>query len=153
MKYITYRGGYKYQLQQDRHYVVEIDLLQEKHIQTDYVDLTPEGKLIIKNGYAWDGPSGPTFDTPCFMRGSLIHDALYQLMRLEELDRKAYRGKADQILRDVCRDDGMSRFGAWCVYWGVRLFADPSADPGREKQPVVAPKIDPAFMASPEATE
>jgi hypothetical protein len=37
-------------------------------------------------GYAWNGPSGPTLDTRNFMRGSLVHDALYQLMREGRMD-------------------------------------------------------------------
>ena len=45
------------------------------------LEITSEGELIIRNGYSWDGPSGPTIDTKNFMQGSLIHDALCQLMR------------------------------------------------------------------------
>jgi len=49
------------------------------------------GTLAISAGYSWDGPSGPTIDTKTFMRGSLIHDAIYQLIRegaLTLMDRK-----------------------------------------------------------------
>jgi len=83
--------------------------------------MKPDGTLIIDQGYAWDGPSGPTIDTRTFMRGSLIHDALYQLIRegvLSMPDRK----RVDQILREICREDGMAKFRAWYVYQGVRKF-------------------------------
>ena len=50
------------------------------------------------------------------MRGPLVHDALYQLMRLEELDYKTDRKYADQLLKKICRGDGMSAFRAWYVY-------------------------------------
>jgi len=83
--------------------------------------MKPDGTLIIDQGYAWDGPSGPTIDTKTFMRGSLIHDALYQLIRegvLSMSDRK----RVDQILREICLEDGMAKFRAWYVYQGVRKF-------------------------------
>ena len=75
--YIKYRSGYKYQLVEE--YQVRVSLIPENDIKTDFIELSTEGMLIIKKGYAWDGPSGPTIDTPNFMRGSLVHDALYQL--------------------------------------------------------------------------
>jgi hypothetical protein len=64
----------------------------------------------ISKGYAWDGPSGPTIDTGNFMRGSLIHDALYQLMRTGNLP-TSFRERADLLLRKTCIDDGMRRVG------------------------------------------
>ena len=79
--------------------------------------------LTVEERYAWDGPSGPTIDTKSFMRGSLIHDALYQLMREGHLDRKVWRLYADKLLRKLCLEDGMSKFRAWYVYNAVRLFA------------------------------
>ena len=79
-------------------------------------------------GYAWDGPSGPTFDTPAFMRGSLIHDALYQLIREKHL-RPEFRVVADKILYDILREDGMSLIRAKIAYRGVRWFGGYAARP------------------------
>lgn len=79
------------------------------------------GWLFLRKGYAWDGPSGPTFDTPSFMRGSLVHDALYQLIREGQLGVE-HRKAADQLLRRICREDGMSAVRAWWVYQAVRIF-------------------------------
>lgn len=91
------------------------------------------GLLTMKKGYAWDGPSGPTIDTKNFMRGSLVHDALYQLMRNGQLAPQ-WREGADQELRRICREDGMNRFRAWYVLQGVRKGAGFAARPGtREK--------------------
>ena len=87
-----------------------------------------EGKLTIRKGYSWDGPSGPTIDTSNFMPGSLIHDALYQLLREEVLD-QTLRKKADEILRDVCIECGMSKARAWLVYQGVRVGGAAAAKP------------------------
>lgn len=139
MEFISYKKGYKYQLASE--YVTDIDIKPEEDITTnDYISLSSEGHLIIKRGYAWDGPSGPTFDTLNFMRGSLVHDALYQLMRNEHLDKDEYREDADRLLQTMCKKDGMFSLRAWWVYWGVHKFGDPSADPSNKKPVIRAPK-------------
>jgi len=138
MKCIAYNGGYKYQLKEK--YSVTISIKPAAPIDTEYIDLDAEGTLTIAEGYAWDGPSGPTIDTLTFMRGSLVHDALYQLMREGKLDHISNREAADRTLQKICKEDGMWSLRAWWVYHGVRLFADPAADPA-EKRPVTrAPK-------------
>ena len=128
---IKYRDikAYKYQIIED--YQVKIDIkIPQTSVQAPdvlpYVILK-DGEIFIKRGYAYDGPSGPTFDTKNFMRGSLVHDALYQLMRFGSLDRKRYRKQADKILISICREDGMSGIRCWWVYWAVRLFAGRAA--------------------------
>src|SRR5260221_14079551 len=138
MKCISYKGGYKYQLKSDCS--VDIQIKPTKSIEMEYIGLDTAGKLTIKEGYAWDGPSGPTFDTLNFMRGSLVHDALYQLMREEQLDRATCRETADKTLQAICKEDGMWSVRAWWVYHAVRLFADPDADPADEKPIIHAPK-------------
>lgn len=95
------------------------------------IELTTLGKLIIRAGYAWDGPSGPTWDTSDFMRGSLAHDALYQLMRTGALAQSA-RKAADQLLFDLCRQDGMNWVRAKYVLFAVRAFAKDYAKRQRE---------------------
>ena len=99
---------------------------------TPYLELRDDGQLAIHKGYAWDGPSGPTIDTLTFMRGSLVHDALYQLIRLGDIP-SDHRRHADRLLRDICRKDGMSPLRAWYVYIAVRLCGRSSATPGTEK--------------------
>jgi hypothetical protein len=88
----------------------------------------------------WDGPSGPTIDSLTFMRGSLVHDALYQLMRENHLNHSEYREPADRVLQKICKEDGMWSLRAWWVYHGVRLFADPAADPADKKPVTRAPE-------------
>ncbi len=90
------------------------------HKDSGLVKIDRHGFLTIEKGYAWDGPSGPAIDTKTFMQGSLIHDALYQLMR-EEVLPQSCRKRADEILRDICIEDGMSRVRAWWVYRAVRM--------------------------------
>ncbi len=91
----------------------------------------------MRKSYAWDGPSGPTIDTRDFMRGSLVHDALYQLMRLSTLDYKVYRKRADEILKEICLEDGMCSFRAWYIYQALHLFAESAARPREEPEVVI----------------
>lgn len=100
---VHYKEGYKYVLAED--FKFGTDLIGYEVI-TDYIDLQPNGVLTIRKGYAWDGASGPTIDTPSTYRGSLVHDALYQLMRMELLSLK-FRGEVDDYLRFLCEEDGM----------------------------------------------
>jgi len=90
-------------------------------IITDYMHIDRGGSLYISDGYSWDGPSGPAIDTEDFMRGSLVHDALYQLIRNGHLDKK-WRKPADKIMKRICRADGMPWLRAQYAYWAVRVF-------------------------------
>lgn len=122
---IAYQKGYKYQTVED--YEIELDLRPPRRIKTKFIDFDEEGTLRIRAGYAWDGPSGPAFDTPTFMRASLVHDALYQLMREKHLDSKEHRDDADRVMRALCLEDGMWSIRAWWCYRAVRRAAAPAA--------------------------
>jgi hypothetical protein len=117
---------FKYLLTQP--YALTLPIKPVSKIQYGHVLLEKTGVLVIQRGYLWDGPSGPSFDTENFMRGSLVHDALYLLMRENKLD-ISYRKTADQILHDICIEDGMCSLRATWVYWAVRLFGKSSATP------------------------
>jgi hypothetical protein len=133
MDQITYRKLRKYKYQITESYVVDIPIKPENEIITDFIELTTEGNLTIKEKYAWDGPSGPTIDTKNFMRGSLVHDALYQLIRNGKLymgDREA----ADRLLKQHCREDGMSAARAWYVFKAVSWFGKSSCLPSDEEE-------------------
>ena len=121
--------GYKYQLTEPYNYHLNYKFDGQMGNLSHIVLVN--NLLHIKRGYAWDGPSGPTIDTKNFMRASLVHDALYQLLRSGDL-RPCFRIEADRILRDICRMDGMSRFRAWYVYQAVRLFAEGASKNGVE---------------------
>jgi hypothetical protein len=135
---IKFRAGYKYQLVED--YGIFIEIFPPEVLQSGFLMLEPSGFLHIRAGYAWDGPSGPTFDTLDFMRGSLVHDALYQLMRLGLLDGKKHRKYADLLLEKICMEDGMPKHRARYVYTAVRLWGLPSATEP-EKPILYAPTI------------
>lgn len=136
MRIIAYRKGYKYQLNEP--YIVLLpELLARVDVDTQYISWDGY-TLVIKKGYAWDGPSGPTIDTRDFMRGSLVHDALYQLMREGYLGSDC-RKSADKILKRMCLEDGMLYPLAQVVYVAVRLFARFAADPASKKPLIRAP--------------
>jgi hypothetical protein len=138
MECIAYKSGYKYQLKKD--YVTAIGINPPAPIVTKYIELAADGTLTIRDGYAWDGPSGPTIDTLDFMRGSLVHDAFYQLIREGHLDKAKYRDVADRLLQKMCKQDGMFALRAWWVYQAVHRFGDPAADPANDKPLTHAPK-------------
>jgi hypothetical protein len=134
---IVYRklSGYKYSLLNPYHHVTPFELNKAIATRMGWVRMNREGMLRLKKGYAWDGPSGPTIDTKDFMRGSLVHDALYQLIR-EKLLPTRYRKAADEVLRTICRDDGMSKTRADYVYHAVRAFGASAARPPKKPKKV-----------------
>lgn len=131
--------NWKYILAEDVAYQTDLRPAKEKRIYKGPVGsrrllakLTVTGLLYIYAGYAWDGPSGPTFDTDNFMRGSLIHDVLYQMMRNALLPINPTKEIADRILQKICIEDGMSAFRAGYVYWGVHIGGVGACKPGPE---------------------
>ncbi len=137
---IAYRKGYKYQLAEA--YSVKTQLSLGVAVPVGkFVYLAQDGKLTLAAGYAWDGPSGPTIDTANFMRGSLVHDALYQILRSQRTDTRPWRNIADDELRRICLEDGMSRIRAWYVWWSVRLFASKAVSPSSRKKILRAGKV------------
>jgi hypothetical protein len=132
---IRYREGFKYQLDAD--YVVPTPIRPDGFVLTPFLRLDTDGELAILAGFAWDGPSGPAIDTRNFMRGSLIHDALYALLREGHIGPQ-WRQPADEFLRTICMEDGMTSIRAWWVYLGVRVGGGPAARRG-DRPVLVAP--------------
>jgi len=132
---MQYRTGYRYQLAADERF--ETMIIGHK-AGDRWFDLDFSGSLNIIAGYAWDGPSGPAIDTASFMRASLVHDVLYQMMRQELLPLSA-RDSVDNIMRQICLADGMSKVRAWYTYNAVRMFAADAASPTNAKPVKTAP--------------
>ena len=132
---VFFISGYKYQLTQD--YTCKTAIKPDYGIITEYIQLGRNGKMLIRKGYAWDGATVAK-DTRNFMRGSLVHDALYQLMRYRELPLSC-RKAADKELHKICVEDGMCKARAWWVYQGVSWFAGSAALPSHKKKELKAP--------------
>ena len=137
---IMYKDGYKYQLYVDYVHPQALDCKPVYQVSTPYLEMTSGGILTIKKGYAWDGPSGPTWDTKNFMTPSLVHDALYQLMRMGYLYANlGHRKIADLELYRMCRERGMWYVRAQWVYAGVRLGGRRAASQAGQKEIIIAP--------------
>ena len=132
---IKYSKGHKYQLKRDAWFQTGITGYAG---HTGYVEIKPDGRVLVLAGYAWDGPSGPTIDTKSSMRGSLLHDALYQLMRLEILPRK-YRWIADQAASCRWLADKMWRARVWVWTKILNRHAAAAAHPDRKRKVYTAP--------------
>jgi len=133
---IKYTDGYKYQLNEE--YQHRLGFKPNRQCSHDYITLYEDGRLVIKKGYAWDGPSGPTVDTKSSMRGALVHDALYQLMRLELLNR-SFRTDTDKEMKRVMYEDGMWRWRVYLWYRSVSKFAGFASKSKNKKKIITAP--------------
>lgn len=126
--FLSVVGEFKYQ-RFDNHYEllnrysIIINICPEQDINYNIMSLSRDGLLSLDEGFKWDGASGPAIDTKDFMRASMIHDALYFLLRIGDLP-VSYRKQADLLLYQMCRADGMPILRAWYVYYAVRLFGN-----------------------------
>ena len=137
---MKYKPGYKYQLIENES--VFTSFPPPKDIRTDFIDFlkTSEGGILtVRKYYAWDGASGPTLDTENSMTPSLMHDALYQLMREGHLDAKEYKDKADRLLQSMLKDRGMSMLRALGWYRSLYRFGAAATLPENEKPVLTAP--------------
>lgn len=126
---VRYRrlGGYRYLLAED--FAIHVPIFPRRPIEHPFISLSLGGLLTVRRGYAWDGASWPAVNTPDFCRGSLVHDALYQLIREGLLDSPGDRASADAVLRDICLFDGMPLLRALWVWFAVRVFAGGATRP------------------------
>lgn len=121
---IKFRGGYKYSLWAT--YGVQIGIVGYT-VKHHLFELSPTGWLTIFSDYPSDGPSGWTLDTPSFMRGAFVHDALYEMLRLGLLPHDPCFHLANLELKKICLEDGMWAWRAAYVFWAVERFGNASA--------------------------
>lgn len=122
----------KYQLVD--HLVVATLVKPKKSIITEMIELDKLGILAIRKGYACDGASGPTFDTPDSFRASFAHDALYELIGMGLLNTEDDRYYADLTFYELLIADGMLGFRAWAWYRAVRRFGE---GPAKKQEPIL----------------
>lgn len=133
---MKYKAGFKYQLY-ERYSIALHWLTGYPDYSGDFLSVSGSA-LTIEKGYAWDGASGPTWDSKSSMRASLVHDALYQLTRLGVLP-EASRVFSDDTLYQLCVEDGMFKPRAWSWWKAVRLMAGGAAKNGTERDVLEAP--------------
>jgi len=124
---IKYRKGYKYQISADA--CGQTPIKPEKAIETEFINMTVDGFLFIRAGYAWDGASVPITHWLSNKIGgkktktpSLVHDAFCQLIRQGYLPDKT-RKEADLYFYDLLRERKMWKFRAKLWLRGVRIGA------------------------------
>lgn len=129
-KYIMYKSGYKHQTCQCHRFDTGIAGYE---YDNGFLMLKSDGCLLIKSGYAWDGASGPTWDTKSTMRASLLHDALYQLVAEDAIPFEE-KFIADNHLYRLMIEDG-----AWELRAKLWLFAVNEFGRGLAKEANTAP--------------
>jgi len=126
-----YRDGYKYQLVD--HIVLQTDIKPDADITTYFIDLLTDGTLTMRRSYAWDGPSGITYDSENSITPSCFHDGCYQLMRQGLLPR-LFRAKVDYEFEEMLKDRGMWWIRRKLWLRAVRIFAAAAA---RDPKPIL----------------
>lgn len=111
----------KYHLDED--YQVKIGVQPDSDIHTSLISLDKDGNLNLRRGFSWNGANA-TIDTKTILRGSMVHDALYDLMRNDLLDSSQWRETADVELARICREDGMRESRIVILNFLVRIFGE-----------------------------
>jgi len=130
--------NYKYKLEEDIAFSTSIIGIE---VKTEYIELKSHGVLVIRKGYMWDGVTGlPSFATDAMLkhtaRGSLLHDAFYQLIRLRLIP--AYlKHKIDLEMKERFTQDGLGKIVASMFYQAVKNFGSQYCKPGDVKYPKV----------------
>lgn len=136
---INYRNikGYRYQTMAP----IEIDVSNYFPTENMCIDgfICLEGGLLkLNKGYAWDGPSGPVIHTKNWIKPSLAHDAMYQLIRNRCFkDIESARKKSDDLMYKLLLDGGMSRLRSWYSYKAVRIFGKNAIKSETNKKPTL----------------
>lgn len=140
MEQIYYRElhRYKYQLAEASSTILPSAIadLIDGCVYTEFISIDRYGCLHINPGYSWDGLSGPTWDTKKSKRASLIHDALYQLMRMGQISLDC-KGPIDVLFYDMCIKDKIWKIRAWIFYQGVKHAAGFAIKPKGEEWPIL----------------
>lgn len=120
---LRYKQGYKFWVAED--YVLDIGerIRPVRAGGNSFVELSEAGVLTVRRGYAWDGASGPAIDTENWRTASLVHDALYQLIR-EGVLVMAHRKAADDLMRDILLGKGMWVVRVVLAHAAVRQFGE-----------------------------
>ena len=121
MKY----SEYKYKFKVEENFSIELPI-KTPDFEHPYAS-SKDGILSIKRGYAWDGASGPIINTRDTLVASLVHDVLYQAMRLNLIkSSKENRKIADKNFFEILKMNGVNSIRRKVWYFAVRLFGKKS---------------------------
>jgi hypothetical protein len=146
---IKYKTGYRHQLYED--FTLRVLVFPDQPVSHRYMYLSCNGNLLIRAGYAWDGPSGPcrwlADRMPGWIQkkylkhilpGSLVHDVLCQLLRMGLLNQK-WADQVNKEFRRINLESGMSRPRARWTYEAVNRFGAFAFDPKNKRKVLTAP--------------
>lgn len=146
--YSEFAGKAGFQLRATYHRDISKYIKPKFDIVSEWCSLSTEGVLTGRHGYAWDGGSSPFSKLPLVgswtktkttIQNSLVHDMLYQLIRLGLLSDE-FKEPADQLLRDIGIEDGMYRWRANAWYNAVAKFGSPATHSHAEPKILVLPE-------------
>ena len=121
MKY----SEYKYKFKVEENFSIELPF-KIPDFEYPYAS-SKDGILSVKRGYAWDGASGPIINTRDTLVASLVHDVLYQAMRLNLIkSSKENRQIADKNFFEILKMNGVNSIRRKVWYFAVRLFGKKS---------------------------
>ena len=121
MKY----SEYKYKFKVEENFSIELPF-KIPDFEHEYAS-SKDGILSVKKGYAWDGASGPIINTRDTLVASLVHDVLYQAMRLNLIkSNKENRMIADKNFFEILKIHGVNSIRRKVWYFAVRLFGKKS---------------------------
>lgn len=113
-EYIKYTKGYPYQGIGSFAYQSKIRLVDA--VKTPFYAIDRDGLIQGKNGYAWDGASGPTMDrnkaSKWTRRGTYFHDIGCQAIG-EGLVSEGWRPEIDLMMLDILLEDAPSDNANW----------------------------------------
>ena len=133
---IKYTKGWKYQLAETISVKTPVT---GYHIHNDYFHLCPDGTLEVFKGYAWDGASGPTWDTKSSIFPSLVHDVFCQCMRAKSISYADWQDIINKLFKEHCIACGMLEFRAAAWHFGVEVGDAGNPDQGPDRQVLTAP--------------
>ena len=121
MKY----SEYKYKFKVEENFSIELPF-KIPDFEHPYAS-SKDGILSVKKGYAWDGASGPIINTRDTLVASLVHNVLYQAMRLNLIkSSKENRQIADKNFFEILKMNGVNSIRRKVWYFAVRLFGKKS---------------------------
>ena len=130
MKY--YKHLYKYELAEDV-IIHLVSILPKKEIEHEFFNFNVSGRLLIRKGYRWDGPSGPTVDSKSTLIASMVHDVGYQMTRDGHFSIDEDRALWDKIYRELLIANGTNQARAWGHWYALRKFGWHAAEPKKDE--------------------
>jgi len=132
---MKYRKGFKYQLAES--ISIMTSLRPPEDIFIDFAVLYMTGEFRLIKGYACDGASGCTIDTPGTFRGAFFHDAGCEMLRKEKLP-PDWLPEIDKLAHTLWSKDMRFQFRADSWYRMLKKL-DFYADPKNIKKVYEAP--------------